>query len=99
MLSGKLLSGSRAAEWGLVNEAVAAAGLDAAVDAFVGALVDKSPTTLWLTKMTVDRSLDADTESLMVMEHLAAALVMKSDDALEGVAAFLDKREPVWKPL
>lgn len=99
MLTGKLLSGTRAAEWGLVNEAVPAEALDAAVDAFVSELVDKSPTTLWVTKMTVDRSLDADTESLMVMEHLAAALVMKSSDAMEGVAAFLEKRQPEWKAL
>lgn len=50
MLTGKLLSGTRAAEWGLVNEAVSADALDAAVDAFVSELVDKSPTTLWVTK-------------------------------------------------
>jgi 1,4-dihydroxy-2-naphthoyl-CoA synthase len=32
----------------------------------------------------------------MVMEHLAVGVVMRSDDAQEGVDAFLNKREPRW---
>ena len=99
MLSGKLLTGSLAADWGLINKAVPAEQLNDAVDEFASDFVDKSPLAMWVTKMTVDRSLDADTESLMVMEHLAAGLIMQSEDALEGVAAFLEKRKPEWKPL
>ena len=49
-----------------------------------------------LTKMTIDRSLDADIQSLMVMEHLAVGDALNSEDAAEGVAAFLEKREPKW---
>ena len=50
-----------------------------------------------ITKMTIDRSLDADIQSLMVMEHLAVGVALHSEDAGEGVAAFLEKREPKWK--
>lgn len=96
LLTGKLLSGTEAHAWGLVNKVVAEADLDEAVASFVGELTDKSPLTLWITKMAIDRSLDADTQSLMVIERLAASLVMQSEDAKEGVAAFLEKREPVW---
>ena len=32
----------------------------------------------------------------MVMEHFCSAIAMQSNDAAEGVAAFLGKREPVW---
>lgn len=99
ILTGKLLTGLQAAEWGLVNVAVPTDHLEAAVDQFLAELIDKSPLVTWIAKMTVDRSLDADSESLMVMEHLAAGLVMQSDDALEGVTAFLEKRAPAWKPL
>jgi len=97
MLSGKLITGRRAAEWGLVNESVPAASLDGCVEEFVGQLADKSPYAMWITKMTVDRSLDADTESLLVMERLALTNVLQSHDAQEGVAAFLEKRPPVWE--
>jgi enoyl-CoA hydratase/carnithine racemase len=97
MLTGKLLTGRQAAEWGLINDSVPASSLDGCVEEFVGQLADKSPHAMWITKMTVDRSLDADTESLLVMERLALANVLASRDAQEGVAAFLEKRPPVWQ--
>jgi enoyl-CoA hydratase len=96
LLTGKLLTAAQAETWGLINGSASEGELDGAVDRFLGDLIDKSPLITWITKMTIDRSLDADTESLMVMEHLAAAYVMQSDDALEGVAAFLEKRAPAW---
>ncbi|CAM5707193.1 hypothetical protein SALBM311S_09934 [Streptomyces alboniger] len=71
--------------------------LDETVEDFIGDLTDKSPFTMWLTKMTIDRSLDADTQSLMVMEHLAVGVALNSEDAAEGVSAFLEKREPKWQ--
>lgn len=97
MLTGKLLSGIEAAEWGIANASAPADKLDATVEDFIGDLTDKSPFTMWITKMTVDRSLEADIQSLMVMEHLAVGVVLNSEDAQEGVSAFLDKREPEWK--
>jgi len=96
MLTGKLLTGLQAKEWGLINDSAPGDELDARVDAFVAQLADKSPFQLMITKMTVDRSLDADTETLMVMERLAVGVTLNSRDAAEGVAAFLEKREPIW---
>jgi enoyl-CoA hydratase/carnithine racemase len=97
MLTGKLLSGDEAADFGLINSSAPAEQLDEAVEEFVGQLTDKSPFTMWITKMTIDRSLDADTQSLMVMEHLAVGVMLNSEDAREGVASFLEKRTPTWK--
>lgn len=96
MLTGKLLTGKECKEWGLVNDCAPAGELDACVDRFVGDLSDKSPFCMWITKMSLNRGLDADTETLMVMEHLATGVVLNSNDAAEGVAAFLEKRDPTW---
>jgi enoyl-CoA hydratase/carnithine racemase len=96
MLTGKLLSGTEAAQFGLVNASAPAAELEATVEEFISHLTDKSPFQMRITKMTIDRSLDADTQSLMVMEHLAVGVTLNSEDAAEGVAAFLEKREPKW---
>jgi enoyl-CoA hydratase/carnithine racemase len=96
MLTGKLLTGRQAYEWGLVNECAPADELDDCVARFVADLTDKSPFTMWITKMAINKGLDADQGSLMVMEHFCAGVAMNSNDAAEGVAAFLDKREPVW---
>jgi enoyl-CoA hydratase len=98
MLTGKLLTGKEAAapEWNLCNASAPADELDECVDEFVGQLVDKSPFCMKITKNTLNRGLDADTESLIIMEQMACNVVHNSNDAKEGVAAFLEKREPVW---
>jgi enoyl-CoA hydratase len=96
MLTAKLLSGREAYEFGLVNAWATAAELDDTVDRFLADLVDKSPFQTALTKMCVNRGLDADTETMMLIERLAVGVTLNSNDAAEGVASFLDKREPVW---
>ena len=96
LLTGKLIGAAQAQDWGLVNAVVAAADLDAAVDDLIAGLVDKAPYIMGVTKQAVDRSLDADTETLMLVEHLAATTALRSADAREGVAAFLEKRPPAW---
>ena len=96
MLTGKLLSGRQAYEWGLVNDCAPADELDACVDRFVADLVDKSPFQMGITKMCLNRSLDSDTDTLMLVERLAVGVTLNSRDAAEGVAAFLEKRDAVW---
>jgi enoyl-CoA hydratase len=96
MLSGKLLTGKEALEWGLINDCAPADQLDDCVDRFVSQFTDKSPFQMSITKMTLNKSLDADTSTLMVMERLAVGVTLNSNDAAEGVAAFLEKRDPEW---
>jgi enoyl-CoA hydratase len=96
MLTGKLLSGVEAAEWGLINKSAPADQLDATVEEFISHLTDKSPFQMSLTKSTIEQSLDASIQSLMVMERLAVGVTLNSEDAREGVSAFLEKRDPNW---
>src|SRR5215213_36511 len=93
MLTGKLLSGQEAVDFDLINASAPADELDKTVADFTAQLTDKSPFMMRLTKMTIDRGLDADIQSLMVMEHLAVGNALQSEDAKEGVQAFLEKRE------
>ena len=96
MLSGKLLTGKEAKEWGLVNDCAPADELDDCVERFAAQFTDKSPFQMSITKMTLNRSLDADTNTMMVLERLAVGVTLNSNDAAEGVAAFLEKRDPNW---
>ena len=96
MLTGKLLNGREAVDFDLINAAAPAEELDQLVTDFIAPIIDKSPFAMRLTKMTIDRGLDADIQSLMVMEHLAVGNALQSEDAREGVNAFLEKREPKW---
>jgi len=96
MLTGKLLSGDQCAEWGLVNASAPQAQFDGLIQEFCAPLIDKSPFCMWMTKMAVNRGLDADTNSLITLETMTCNVVHHSEDAKEGVKAFLEKRDPVW---
>ncbi|MBK7582932.1 MAG: enoyl-CoA hydratase/isomerase family protein [Myxococcales bacterium] len=96
MLSGKHMSGDEAARLGLVNKAVPAAELDAAVAEYTTMLGQKSPNTLRLgltaLRDTEEMTLD---EKLPVLEQRLHEC-LATDDAREGLMAFLQKREPSW---
>ena len=86
MLTGKLLSGKEAVDFDLINASAPAEELDQLVADFIAPLADKSPFMMRLTKMTIDRGLDADIQSLMVMEHLAVGNALQSEDGRGGCA-------------
>jgi enoyl-CoA hydratase/carnithine racemase len=96
MLTGKLLSGDECAAWGLMNASAPPDRFDQLIQDFCAPLIDKSPFCMWMTKMAVNRGLDADTNTLITLETMTCNVVHHSADAKEGVAAFLEKRKPVW---
>ena len=52
-----------------------------------------------ITKLAANRGLDGDTETLLALESMTCNVAHQSQDAKEGVQAFLEKRDPVWKTL
>jgi enoyl-CoA hydratase len=97
LFTGKLLSGKECYEWGLVNVSAPAEQLDQAVADFVAPMLDKSAFTMRISKLAANRGLDGDTETLIALESMTCNVAHQSLDAKEGVQAFLEKREPVWK--
>jgi enoyl-CoA hydratase len=97
MLTGKLLSGQECYEWNLANVAAPPERLDEAVAEFVAPLKDKGALIMHITKMTANRGLDGDTETLIALESMACNVIHQSADAREGVQAFLEKRDPTWQ--
>jgi enoyl-CoA hydratase len=96
IMTGKLLTGAEAADWGLVNLAVPPDQLDQAVRDFAAQLTNKSPFTMAVNKSILDRVQDLDFDTFTVMQHLGMEHICTSDDMKEGVSAFLEKRKPVW---
>src|SRR6185503_12802186 len=98
LYTGKLLSGKEAVEFGLCNvSAPSGEPLEQAIRDFVAPMLDKSMFTMRITKLAANRGLDGDTETLIALESMTCNVAHQSEDAKEGVQAFLEKREPVWK--
>ena len=97
MLTGKLLSGQECYEWNLANVAAEPERLEEAVAEFVAPLKDKGALIMHITKLTANRGLDGDTETLIALESMACNVIHQSADAREGVQAFLEKRDPIWQ--
>jgi enoyl-CoA hydratase len=97
LFTGKLLSGKECYDWGLANVSVPAAQMDEAIRDFAAPMLDKSRFTMRITKMAANRGLDGDTETLIALESMTCNVAHQSEDAKEGVQAFLEKRDPVWK--
>jgi enoyl-CoA hydratase/carnithine racemase len=96
LLTGDLIDAATAIEWGLINDAVPLEGLDAAVEALANHIAEASPMVLALGKRTFYEQVglpqgDAYTLAAKVMTENAA-----TDDAHEGIQAFLEKRRPTW---
>ena len=71
--------------------------LEQAIADFVAPMLDKSAFTMRITKLAANRGLDGDTETLIALESMTCNVAHQSEDAKEGVQAFLEKRDPVWK--
>ena len=94
--TGEPFTAAEAKDAGLLNHVVPAAELDAKVEWLVGRLIDKSPTAISRGKyaMRALASMSFD-QGIAYTESQIAVLAM-TQDAKEGLAAFAEKRKPVW---
>jgi len=83
---------------GLINEAVPADELDAAVDAVVADLVAGSPAALAASKRLLAEVPQMSTDDAFAWTAELSAALFRTDDAKEGMSAFLEKRPASWIP-
>jgi cyclohexa-1,5-dienecarbonyl-CoA hydratase len=98
VLTGRSITGREAAGIGLANAVVPEVDLDHAVQEAVRHLSQLSPAALAITKKAFYAwdSIHFD-KGLARAEKIYFDDLMKTEDALEGINAFLGKRSPVWK--
>ncbi|MFC5746301.1 enoyl-CoA hydratase/isomerase family protein [Actinomadura rugatobispora] len=94
LLLGEKVSGARAAEWGLIHEAVPAADLDARALELVAALAKGPTVALGLTKQSLQRSSEVPLARALVDESFGLELASRTADFREGLAAFTARRDP-----
>jgi enoyl-CoA hydratase len=97
ILTGRPISAQEAYMLGLVNRVVPAEGvLDYALG-IAGEIASKSPIAVRLAKEAVKAAFNTTLDAGLLFEHRLFYMAFGSEDKAEGMAAFLEKREPKFK--
>ncbi len=96
LLTGKPIDAETAFRMGLVSEVVTPDALDAHVDTLAREIAAKSPYTLAQGKESFYRQLEMNRRE--AYDYVAELIyrAIQSEDAREGISAFLEKRTPTW---
>jgi len=96
LLSGRLFDAQEAREMGLVNEVVPPEKLLPRARELAAELASLSPTALAHTKRLLVRLAESELDRELKLGVEASAAMRLTADFREGLAAFLEKRKPVW---
>ena len=97
LLTGDPIDADTAVRWGLLNRAVPAAELDAAVAELAARVARGSTRTIEIGKRAFYEQLDVPIEQAYAHAKEVMARNAAEPDAQEGIDAFLHKRPPVWQ--
>ena len=98
VVTGDLISAAEAKDLGLVNQVVEPDQLEAETENLLNKLRKLSPMVLKKTREAFVAGLkDQAEEALLDIEKIYLGELMKTEDAEEGLKAFLEKRKPEWK--
>jgi len=96
MLSGRRVPAAEALEMGLLSRVVPAADLARETDELVRALAAKPPAAVRLGKAAFLAAMESSLPAGLAAMQAQLSLLNTTQDASEGVTAFLQKRPPVW---
>ncbi len=97
-LRGNRFDAAEAARLGIITTAVPAETLDAEVESVVADLLAGGPSALAATKQLLDRVPEMPFDDALAWAQRLSAELFASDEAAEGMDAFLNKRTPRWVP-
>jgi enoyl-CoA hydratase/carnithine racemase len=97
LMTGEFIDAATALKWGLVNRVVPPEQLDNAVRELADLLLSKPSAVLAAGKQFFYRQIEMELEPAYKLASQVITDNMLGPDALEGVGAFVEKRQPQWK--
>jgi enoyl-CoA hydratase/carnithine racemase len=97
LLTGDLVSGKDAERIGLVHRAVPADKLEETVNGYIAKFMDRPPLSLAAMKMVINRGMETSLESGLMLEYQTVKVLENTEDFKESIAAFMEKRKPIYK--
>lgn len=94
ILTGDHISAQKALEYGLVNRVVPMEDLDRAVTDLAQKLASRGPVALRMAKNAINNGMQADLKTALQLEANCYSICFATDDRVEGMNAFLEKRKP-----
>ncbi|MFP6729248.1 MAG: enoyl-CoA hydratase-related protein [Alphaproteobacteria bacterium] len=95
--TGEFIDAEEALAMGLVNRVVPEDRLRDEAEALARRIASRAPMAVQLHKTMIDRGLEATLETMLAFETEALVMTAVTDDHIEGVNAFFEKREPDFK--
>jgi len=96
LLTGELVDAETALEWGLVNRVVPRDDLRSEARALAESIAEKSPVAVQMGKQAYYAMEDMEFEAALDYSNEQFAALCTTDDAAEGIDAFLSGRDPEW---
>ena len=97
ILTGRRIDAARARGLGLVNDVVPAGELRAAAERLAAEVAEAGPLAIAQAKRAIDGGFGRPLADGLAEERAAYEVVLTSEDRNEGLAAFVEKRKPVWR--
>lgn len=96
IFTGEMIDAQEALKIGLVNKVVAPDGLLDEAESLAKKIIEVGPTAVRLAKTVLNRGIDANLTTANAYETEAFGILFSTEEAKEGMQAFLEKRKPNW---